>query len=242
MNPLVSIVLTTYKRPNLLANTLESIANQTFKNVEMIVVEDGNNNDDTPQVCRRYGAKYICRQNRPRWSYSNPAIPKNIGIRKATGDILVIQCAEVRYTQPTDLENLIRGVERGKSRFATVKAVEPDGSFREWYAGPERAPKWFLDFCQASWREDVWNIGGFDEQYQGYGFDDDDFAFRLQASGVTYEWALDVVAEHQWHPIYDKDTQLSEAGRIRLAMMIEAVSKGHRPPIANGTDWGNERS
>ena len=34
---------------------------------------------------------------------------------------------------------------------------------------PERAPKWYLDFCQAVRRQAVLNIGGFDEKFEGYG-------------------------------------------------------------------------
>ena len=38
--PLVSIVITTYRRPELLARSINSILNQTYSNVEVIVVDD----------------------------------------------------------------------------------------------------------------------------------------------------------------------------------------------------------
>ena len=36
----VSVILTTYKRPNLLETAIENIKKQTYKNIEIIVVND----------------------------------------------------------------------------------------------------------------------------------------------------------------------------------------------------------
>lgn len=246
----ISIVMTAHKRAKLLSNTLESIRMQTRKVDQIVVVEDGFDGGITQGVCinaRNNGlpVEYYCRKNRPRLEYSNPSIPKNIGIRKATGDILIIQCAEVMYTSPTDVENLVRPVEENASvsSFALVKSIHENGAFHMWYAGPERGPEWFLDFCQAVRRDKVVAIGGFDEGYIGYGFDDDCFAYRLQASGVKYQWAYDVVAHHQWHPIVEKCTELSDRGRFRYQKMKKDIEEKLRTPEVNiGIKWGDINS
>jgi GT2 family glycosyltransferase len=246
----VSIVMTAYKRAGLLKNTLESIHRQTRQPDQIIIVEDGHDGGATQGVAvefqnRRLPVEYYRRHNRPNLGYSNPAIPKNIGIKKATGDILIIQCAEVMFTEPTDLENLVRPVEQDEtvSSFALVKALHANGDFHQWYAGPERAPKWYLDFCQAVCRQAVLNIGGFDEKFEGYGFDDDNFALRLQASGIKYQWANDVICHHQYHEIIDKDTHLSEAGRQRFDRIKFGIETGKGGLIANeGCNWGDPQS
>lgn len=46
MIPLVSVIITTYARPENLLRAIESVQNQTYKNVEIIVVDD--NGKDTP--------------------------------------------------------------------------------------------------------------------------------------------------------------------------------------------------
>jgi GT2 family glycosyltransferase len=243
----ISVVMTAHKRHTLLKNTLDSIADQTRQPDQIIVVEDGYDGGATQGVCinahnDKLPVEYYCRKNRPNLGYSNPAIPKNIGIKRATGDILIIQCAEVMFTNPKDIENLVRPLEeaKGVSTFATVKALDPDGTFREWYAGPNRAEKWFLDFCQASFLEDVIAIGGFDEGFFGYGFDDDDFALRMQARGVKYQWALEVECHHQYHPIYDKNTSLSERGRARFDKRKEEIeTKGTGIVVNTDHTWGN---
>jgi hypothetical protein len=222
---------------------------QTRQPDQIIVVEDGDDGGVTHGVCvefknLRLPVEYCCRRNRPNLGYSNPAIPKNIGIKKATGDILIIQCAEVMFTNNTDIENLVRPVEQDEnvSSFALVKALHGNGDFHQWYAGPERAPLWYLDFCQAVRRQAVMDIGGFDEKFEGYGFDDDNFALRLQASGIRYQWS-DVVCHHQYHDIVDKNTNLSEAGRCRFnRIKFEIETRGTGVVANEGQNWGEPNS
>jgi len=45
-NPLVSIIVRTCGRPNVLRETLISLKNQTYKNIEIVVVEDGENKSE----------------------------------------------------------------------------------------------------------------------------------------------------------------------------------------------------
>jgi len=51
--PLVSIIIPTYNRASLIAETLDSIQQQTYENWECIVVDDGST-DTTSQVMQRY--------------------------------------------------------------------------------------------------------------------------------------------------------------------------------------------
>lgn len=83
--PLVSIVTPTFNRASLLELTLRSVRNQTYGNLEHIVV-DGGSSDGTQDLLRRYEALYPIT-----WS-SGPdggmyeAINK--GMREARGEIL----------------------------------------------------------------------------------------------------------------------------------------------------------
>ena len=56
MIPLVSVVITTKNEEKNIENCLRSIRSQTFKNIELIVV-DNFSEDKTAEIAKKYGAK-----------------------------------------------------------------------------------------------------------------------------------------------------------------------------------------
>ena len=47
-NNKISVIIPTYNRENIIIKSLESILNQTYKNIEILVIDD-NSNDNTKQ-------------------------------------------------------------------------------------------------------------------------------------------------------------------------------------------------
>lgn len=79
--PIVSVIIPTYNRTDFLKFTLQSVLNQTYKNFEIIVVDDGTLNNDNFLLCQTFGkVKYIKIENS-----GGPAKPRNVGIREAKG-------------------------------------------------------------------------------------------------------------------------------------------------------------
>jgi glycosyltransferase involved in cell wall biosynthesis len=62
--PEVSVVIPTYNSAQFLGEALQSVFDQTFRDYEIIVVDDGST-DQTKQVIDRYGDKirYIFQEN-----------------------------------------------------------------------------------------------------------------------------------------------------------------------------------
>ena len=56
MNPLVSVVMTAYNEEATLADTIQSVLDQTYRNLELIVVDDGST-DSTSTIISGYAAK-----------------------------------------------------------------------------------------------------------------------------------------------------------------------------------------
>ena len=62
--PLFSVIIPVYNRPALLCRAIESVLAQTFRDYELIVVDDGST-DQTPSVARSYpGVRCVRQQNR----------------------------------------------------------------------------------------------------------------------------------------------------------------------------------
>lgn len=80
-DPLVSVIIPTYNRASLIGQSLKSALNQTYRNCEIIVVDDGST-DNTRQVVESFGSviRYIYKDN------SGPSVSRNVGIREAKGE------------------------------------------------------------------------------------------------------------------------------------------------------------
>ena len=81
-NPLVSIVIPVYNGSDFLVEAIESAINQTYKNIEVLVVNDGSNdNNATEKICKSFGEKVRCfyKEN------GGVATALNLGIKKSKG-------------------------------------------------------------------------------------------------------------------------------------------------------------
>ena len=86
MNPLVSIIIPTYNRANLIGETLNSIKAQTYTNWECIVVDDGST-DQSDRVLEIYCKKDHRFQfyNRPEKRPKGANACRNYGFKKSKG-------------------------------------------------------------------------------------------------------------------------------------------------------------
>lgn len=86
MKPLVSVVITTYAGVNVIERAIKSVINQTYENIEIIVVDDNGvgtkNQIATKAIVDSYGNKvnYIAHETN-----KNGSVARNTGIKAASG-------------------------------------------------------------------------------------------------------------------------------------------------------------
>jgi glycosyltransferase involved in cell wall biosynthesis len=89
--PLVTAIVATYNRANLVGKVIESILGQTYQNIGVVVVDDGST-DDTPNVLRQFGDRIrpIYQDN------AGPGAARNRGIAAARGEIVAFLDSDAR--------------------------------------------------------------------------------------------------------------------------------------------------
>jgi len=83
---LVSAIITTHNRAELIGRALESVIAQTYSNIEIVVVNDGST-DNTEEVIKSYGREHELVYLKNNVSKGAPAA-RNRGIREATGQFI----------------------------------------------------------------------------------------------------------------------------------------------------------
>lgn len=86
MEELISVIVPVYNVKSFLVECLDSIINQTYKNLEIILVDDGSN-DGSEKICDEYKEKddrvKVIRQKN-----SGPSITRNVGLETSNGRFL----------------------------------------------------------------------------------------------------------------------------------------------------------
>ena len=84
-NPKVSIILPTYNRAGLIMETIESIRHQTYSNWELIIVDDGSD-DNTAEIILQLNDERIQLIKAGRIGIGGKI--KNLGLEKASGEFI----------------------------------------------------------------------------------------------------------------------------------------------------------
>lgn len=213
----VSVVMSTFCKLEPLKRTLESIIRQRppFK-YEVIVVDDGTPGEGVWSLCAKLASHgHLVRSIRlDHPTYRNPGIARNVGMKAAFGEILVLQSDEVVHASLDVLEKLCN-IREGTFNIATVwDAKVTDSSFQkiDLYTGVKNARPLF--FLGAIRRKHVYAIGGNCEEFTEPGYEDDWFSKCLvQGLGLEPVFLDDAVGFHQAHPrkeLFEEYTRMQE--------------------------------
>lgn len=208
----VSLVMSSFKRAKLLNLGLGSLAKQFINyDLEIIVINDGIN-DETKSICDKYkdrfNIKYVFagQRNYNEIKFRSPSIALNIGIKQAKGDIIIFSCPEIYHLNQT-INNIIEPMKFQKRIFSTHSHMFFDNTSvltrllldDNTYKLTNRLLELQLEnntyrceyslklpFCMGIYKKELIEIGGYDEDFTGWGADDDDLVNRLKLNGLKH--------------------------------------------------------
>ena len=85
--PKISVICTTYNRPERLKKAIKSVINQSFKDWELIVVDDASPDKETKEVVKSFKDDRIVYHKRKE-NFGNHAQPKNDGLTLARANLI----------------------------------------------------------------------------------------------------------------------------------------------------------
>ncbi len=93
----ISIVMAYHNRKDQTLITLKSISSSEIKNFEVIIIDDGSDEEhDIKSYIKEFNFKIkLVKINKKEKQWLNPCVPYNIGLKMASGKIIIIQNPEV---------------------------------------------------------------------------------------------------------------------------------------------------
>ncbi len=109
--PKISVILINHNYGNYIAQAIESVLSQTYKNLELIVVDDGST-DNSAQVIEGYKdkIKFIKRTHKS----GTCSVPRNTALKEATGEFIAFLDSDDAWNKHK-LQNQVDYLERHKN-------------------------------------------------------------------------------------------------------------------------------
>lgn len=211
-NPKVSVIIPSYNTARFVVEAVESVLNQTYKDYEILVIDDGST-DNTQEVLEPYKEKihYIYQPNQ------GAAIARNHGCRLARGEFLAFLDADdyffpeklaaqiACFDDDPSLEMIQNGwrlVNQNGEKISDVTLWEaaPELDLKSWVIYKMVRPSAMM--LRREWWE---KVGGFDHRYPPT--EDLDFALRLCLMGCKMKWLKEVYTGYRQH-----DSNLMSSG------------------------------
>lgn len=173
--PLVSCIVTTKNEQKNIENCLEGIKKQTYKNIEIIVV-DNNSKDETKNIARKYTSNVFNKG-------PERSAQRNYGVGKSCGEYVFLLDADMILT-PLVVEKCVEKIGKNDDLYALVV---PEKSFGEGFWAQckalERSFYLGVDWIEAArfYKKEIFKkLKGYDENQTGT--EDFDLPQRLKAT------------------------------------------------------------
>jgi glycosyltransferase involved in cell wall biosynthesis len=113
----ISIIIPTYNEEENISKCIYSLENQSYKNFEILVIDDGSK-DNTKKIIKKYKRVKLIEGE-----HKGPGFSRNIGAKNAEGEILVFVDADMTFDK-NYLKDLIKPILDNKELIGTTHETE----------------------------------------------------------------------------------------------------------------------
>lgn len=211
----VSVVVPVYNEEKYIGTCLRSLANQTQKPFEIIVVDDGSDDNSKLEIKKSFRHfKSTINLIYLKQKHSGPSKARNLGAKKAQGDILLFPDADMKFDRQY-LKKLTQPIWAGKAQATFTKeeyVANLDNIWAYlWSINDRFSPRYRVDPNMPDWannfraiRRDIFlSTKGY--QDIGYG---EDVTVLAQLQGVKAKKAKGAICYH-FNPLSLKEVYLS---------------------------------
>jgi len=247
--PKISVILSTYNRAKkYLPKAIESVLNQTFKDFELIIVDDGST-DKTSEVVASYKDPRIKYHKIKHFGCDTK--PKNVGTKRSNGEYLAYLDDDCQF-RPDHLKALLNEIEKMSNvvlvygdRWVHFEDGKKKGQIgvHEDFNQAKLMSKNFIDTSDVLVkREAIFNVGGWDENIQK--FVDWNLWVRLAKYGYVFKRVPIVLTDYLVHEDmksvriqegrFDKDTGVFNPtfDPINCRINVGFIGKKKKPKVA----------
>lgn len=257
----ISVVVTTYNRPDALRAVLVALAAQRDRGFEILVADDGSR-DDTRTLVETFAAAapvplaHVWQEDRG----FRAAAARNRATTVARGDYVIFLDGDciprtdfiARHRELAETRWMVAGNRVLLGEAFTRSALEQQWPLHDWSDGQWRdahrrgdinrtlpllqlplgplrklaGTRWQrVRTCNLGvWRSDLHAVNGFDESFQGWGYEDSDLAVRLINAGVRRkEGAYATGVLHLWHRENDRRAEGDNWNRLQQRIREHAT-------------------
>jgi len=168
--PLVSIITASFNSASTIYDALQSVANQTYPNIEHIVV-DGLSTDKTLEIIKQF-PKVVLVSEKDKGVYD----AFNKGWKLARGEIIAYLNADDFYVNSEVVEKMVEMLEKksagaGWADLDYINRLNPEKIIRHWKSSEYKSGGFFRGWAPAhptffARRSLYEKFGGFDEQFK----------------------------------------------------------------------------
>jgi glycosyltransferase involved in cell wall biosynthesis len=223
MMPLVSIIIPCYNGQDFVAAAIESSIDQTYQNIEIIVIDDGST-DNSLEIISTFGDKIRIEST----INQGVQLARNRGIELATGeyikfldcdDVLMLDCIETQVTRSLEFSADRKSIVYGDAVWVD-RYLKPIPGYPAKLQRPDQDPISFilscspLTSCTLHKREYLLAVGGFDPFLVNR--QENDLHLRLVLAGVEFVYLPGVTYQYRQ---YNFDNRLSHAAYTKMGAM-----------------------